>query len=249
MQTNAEFLDEEKARVLLDAGINYIVPAFSGATKAVYESHHIGCHYERVLENIRRFAQMRDEGDYGTTIQIKFMRTRQNEQELEQAYHMFDGFLSPELDRFQEEYAHTWNDPYMKKAGIALTEVNSKQIVRPCRMAYTYMAIYANGDVGACCLDYNNTVLGHPLGNAEKESLQSIYNGEHFIRLRKAMEKLEHTKFSKNKLIARICGLPEKCRDCYLMYYREGNINNLLPEDRLYCKAGFSSYNRFGEKQ
>lgn len=242
LQTNAEFLDEEKARILLDAGIGYIVPAFSGATKDVYESHHKGCHYERVLENIRRFARIRDEGDYGTSIQIKFMRTQRNEHELEEAYRMFGEVLSPELDRFQEEYAHTWNDPYIKKAGIALTVVNSRQLVRPCRMAYTYMAIYANGDVGACSLDYNHTVLGHALGNVTKNSLLSIYNGENFIRLRKAMQRLEHAEFSQNKLVARICGLPQKCLDCYLMYYREGEIDNLLPEDRLYCKAGFSSY-------
>lgn len=248
LQTNAEFLDEDKARVLLDAGVGYIVPAFSGATKSVYESHHIGCHYERVLENIRRFARIRNEGDYGTTIQVKFMRTRQNEHEIEKAYHMFGEFLSPELDRFQEEYAHTWNDPYLKKAGIALTDINSRCIVRPCRMAYTYMAIYANGDVGACSLDYNDAVLGHALGNVSESSLQSIYNGKYFARLRKAMEGLENIKFSKNKLIARACGLPEKCRDCYLMYYREGDIDNLLPESRLYCKAAFSSYiYKFGD--
>ena len=115
-------------------------------------------------------------------------------------------------------------------------------------MAYTYMAIYANGDVGACSLDYNDAVLGHALGNVSESSLQSIYNGKYFARLRKAMEGLENIKFSKNKLIARACGLPEKCRDCYLMYYREGDIDNLLPESRLYCKAAFSSYiYKFGD--
>lgn len=248
LQTNAEFLDEEKAQMLLDAGISYIFPAFSGATKDVYEKHLVGCHYERVLENIRRFAHMRDAGDYGTSIQVKFMRTRHNEHELVDAYRMFNEFLSPELDHFQEEYAHTWNDPYMKKAGIALTDINSHQIVRLCRMAYNYMAIYANGDVGACSLDYNNSVLGHALGNVGDDSLQSIYNGKYFARLRKAMERLENIKFSKNKLIACVCGLPEKCRDCYLMYYREGDIDNLLPESRLYCKAAFSSYiYKFGD--
>lgn len=242
LQTNAEFLDEEKARLLLDAGIGCLVPAFSGATKDVYEWHHVGCHYERVLENIRRFARLRDEGDYGTSIQVKFMRTKRNEHELTQAYRMFGQFLSPELDHFQEEYAHTWNDPYLKKAGIALTDINSNQLVRPCRMAYSYMAVYRNGDVGACCLDYNNTVLGRPLGNAGQTPLLEIYNGPDFDRLRRAMERLEHSRFSKNRLLAHLSGLPEKCRDCYLMYYREGDVDDLLPEDKLFCKAAFSSY-------
>ena len=87
------------------------------------------------------FAAMRDEGDYGTSIQVKFMRTKLNESELLQTYHIFNEFLSPELDHFQEEYAHTWNEKHMKRKGIALTDINSSRIVRECRMAHSYLPI------------------------------------------------------------------------------------------------------------
>ena len=52
MQTNAEFLTEEYARILLDAGVGYIFPAFDGATKETYEKHRVNCHFENVLNNI-----------------------------------------------------------------------------------------------------------------------------------------------------------------------------------------------------
>ncbi len=87
-----KFLTEEYARILLDAGVGYIFPAFDGATKETYEKHRVNCHFENVLNNIRRFAAMRDEGDYGTSIQVKFMRTKLNESELLQTYHIFNEF-------------------------------------------------------------------------------------------------------------------------------------------------------------
>lgn len=242
MQTNAEFLTEEYAQILLDAGIGYIFPAFDGATKETYEKHRVNCHFENVMDNIRRFAFMRDEGDYGTSIQVKFMRTKQNEAELLQTYHIFNEFLSPELDHFQEEYAHTWNEKYMKRKGIALTDINSSKIVRECRMVNSYLPIFRNGDIGACSLDYNHEVLGRALGNVKTESLLEIWNGEEFSRMRKAMRRLSKYPFRKGKIISKIFGLPQKCQDCYLMYYKEGNIDNLLPEEMLYCKAAFSSY-------
>lgn len=241
LQTNAEFLTEEKSQLLLDAGVSYIFPAFDGATKEMYEKHRINCHYDKVLQNIRTFARLRDEGDYGTSIQIKFMRTKWNEQELISTYYMFNEFLSPELDHFQEEYSHTWNEANLKNAKFALTEINSKKIVRECRMANTYLAIYQNGDVGACSLDYNHEVLGRALGNVKEDSLINIWTGKDFSNIRNSMHKLFNIPL-KNKLVQKICGLPIKCRDCYLMYFQEENIDNLLPDDKLYCKAAFSSY-------
>lgn len=241
LQTNAEYLTEEKAKIILDAGINYIFPAFDGATKETYESHRINCHYDKVLQNIKRFATLRDEGDYGTSIQIKFMRTKWNENELVDTYNMFNEFLSPELDHFQQEYSHTWNEDNLKNKGLALTMTNSKRVVRKCRMANTYLAIYQNGDVGACSLDYNHEVFGRPLGNVWSESLISIWTGEDFLNIRKAMQRLFKVPL-KGELVQKLCGLPIKCRDCYLMYFQEGEIDNLLPDDRLYCKAAFSSY-------
>ncbi len=242
MQTNAEFLTEEYARILLDAGVGYIFPAFDGATKETYEKHRVNCHFENVLNNIRRFAAMRDEGDYGTSIQVKFMRTKLNESELLQTYHIFNEFLSPELDHFQEEYAHTWNEKHMKRKGIALTDINSSKIVRECRMAHSYLPIFRNGDVGACSLDYNHEVFGRALGNVKTDSLLEIWNGEDFSKLRKAMGRLSRYPLRKGRMVSRISGLPQKCQDCYLMYYKEGDIDNLLSEEMLYCKAAFSSY-------
>lgn len=241
LQTNAEFLTVEKAKLLLDAGISYIFPAFDGATKDVYEKHRLNCNYDKVLENIKTFARLRDEGDYGTSIQIKFMRTKWNEHELVDAYNMFNEFLSPELDHFQEEYSHTWNEENLKSKGFALTVINSRKVIRECRMVNTYLAIYQNGDIGTCCLDYNHEVFGRPLGNVKDKNILSIWTGEDFAKIRHSMKSL--FKFPlKNETVQRLFGLPAKCRDCYLMYFQEDNIDNLIPHERLYCKAGFSSY-------
>src|SRR5262245_61509978 len=58
--TNAEFLSEAKAEAIVRAGVGMINPAFDGASKEVYEAHRVRCHYETVLENLKRFVAVRN---------------------------------------------------------------------------------------------------------------------------------------------------------------------------------------------
>ena len=57
--TNGRFLGEDAAVAILNAGIGRLIIGFDGASREVYEAHRVRCNYDRVLNNIRRFVEIR----------------------------------------------------------------------------------------------------------------------------------------------------------------------------------------------
>ncbi len=242
LQTNAQFLDEHKSKILLDAGISHILPAFDGAQKETFEKHRVGCDYETVLNNILTFARLRDEKKARTTIQIKYMCTRQNMNETVDAWKLFREHLNPEKDRFQVEVTHTWNEENLKKSPHIIAAVNSKNILRPCRMAFSYLPVFVNGHVGGCSLDYNNNLAGEPFGDANKDSLEKIWYGRKFSSLRKKINFI--MKYPQLPPAAML--LPRKCRNCYLQYYDPSYLKPELDDELLVYHNFTTSIFRYG---
>lgn len=84
--SNAQLLGRPASEAILDAGIKDIMIGFDGASKEIYEGHRIRCDYDRVLNNIRQFAKLRDEGQHKTAILIRYVRTPRNDHEVIAAY-------------------------------------------------------------------------------------------------------------------------------------------------------------------
>src|SRR5438067_13177399 len=57
MSTNATLLDDRRADLLLDCGLDYLIFAFDGATKETYEKYRVGAVFEKTRENILNFLQ------------------------------------------------------------------------------------------------------------------------------------------------------------------------------------------------
>ena len=55
MSTNATLLDDRRADLLLDCGLDYVILAFDGATKETYEMYRTGATFEKTRENILGF--------------------------------------------------------------------------------------------------------------------------------------------------------------------------------------------------
>ena len=51
MSTNATLLDDRRADLLLDSGLDYVILAFDGATKETYEKYRLGATFEKTREN------------------------------------------------------------------------------------------------------------------------------------------------------------------------------------------------------
>jgi len=204
--TNGQFLDEAKARAILEAGVQQLMPGFDGASKTVYEGHRVRCNYERVLGNIQSFVKLRDASAHKTNIIIKFVRTPRNDHEVADAYSLFNAFLDPELDRFNDALATDWaNVGSSVDALYYYPKLTEGRRVGRCNYFEDGLMIQADGKIGACCWDYNLTISGGGLGDANDTSLLDVWRGGR----RQALQQ---------SFLACDDNIPDACKSCIMIY-------------------------------
>ncbi|MBW2999235.1 radical SAM protein [Candidatus Woesearchaeota archaeon] len=192
IQTNGQFLTEEKAKAILNAKIGCITLGFDGASKEVYEKHRLNCNYELVLENMKGFLELRNQSNSKTKVMIKYVHTPHNKHEIGAARDMWKKMLSPNLDMFVVSPSENWATPRIDKSGFVIkTVANSNKELIPCPMLDEFMNIFYDGKVPACCWDYNLDISNGGMGDTNKQSLAEIWNGAAFKNLRKKHAKLD----------------------------------------------------------
>ena len=82
ISTNGSLVTDPRAQGLLDAGLDQIVFAVDGLTQRSYSAYRQGGRLEQVVENLRRFCELKAKGDYGTRVIFQFIPMAKNEHEL-----------------------------------------------------------------------------------------------------------------------------------------------------------------------
>jgi MoaA/NifB/PqqE/SkfB family radical SAM enzyme len=205
--TNAQFLDEKKSRMCLEAKVARLTIGFDGATKAVYERHRVRCDFERVVSNIKRFVELRREYGGGTRIAVQYVRTSENEHEVADAYELFGEFLDPELDYFQDNFAKDWASPPLHAGDLVRLKISAgARKAATCVRAESELIILVDGKIGVCSWDYNLDISGEPLGDATKRPLIEIWHDSSRQSVLTAMRGPQ------------IADAPERCRSCVFLH-------------------------------
>ena len=226
LQSNGQFLDEKMAGAILDAKVRRLTLGFDGATPEVYAQHRVRCDFDRVLANIRRFVKMRDAGLFPTRVAIQFVRTRANEHEVVTAYRLFNEFMRPGKDVFQDTLSKDWGDsPSSTPIFFIPKTFGTKPL--GCKVFKEQLIVLADGVVCACCWDYNLTVSNGGFGNA-RDGLLKIWNGTDRGELAKrlASQNLEDK--------------PKKCRSCPYLFGGERIRPELAKLQGEVSEAGFT---------
>ena len=160
--TNAVFLTEEKARMLIDTGLDRLTISFEGFDKTVYERNRVGANFEEVVANIERLRSLRDKlGVSKPKIRVQTV-------------------LIPELKDHMDDYVAFWEDrvdqvsyndmePSVDTVLQRIRQVKSTWI---CPFPYQRMTIMWDGTVTACKNDYNGKLA---LGNVNHDSLEKCW--------------------------------------------------------------------------
>ncbi len=164
--SNGALLTAERARGLIEAGLDEIKISMDGATREEFERIREPLKYDVVVDNIRRLVAYRNEA--GSRMRIKFacVSTSDKEATIQS--------LEKIVDRFSFGKIHNWNgeDSGALQAGIR----------KPCSRLWRTFTILADGRVALCCLDYDGRII---LGKIDAEhSIRSIFNSPGYSRLR-----------------------------------------------------------------
>jgi radical SAM protein with 4Fe4S-binding SPASM domain len=174
--TNGTLLDEDKARRLIEAGLDQFAFSFDGFDAETYESIRVKAKFEQTVANIRRFLEVKKE--MGVQKPITFLELihfpevfKKSDRTKRKAF--LDRFKGLPLDRVHIKEPHNW-------AG-EVGPAESRDRYSPCTFLWHALIIFWDGSVLPCTQDFFGY---YTLGNVKDSSIREIWNNDKMVRLR-----------------------------------------------------------------
>jgi len=212
LNTNATILSEKKSREILESGLDLISFSVDGYEKGVFEKIRVGAHFERVVNNVRTFLQLKKNGGYKrplTQIEIMEFLGYSGTAIQEKRASFFKNFRGLSFDRI------IIRKPHNVGGNVALNKAQGYDVRKkhyfPCSFPWYSLAIHWNGNVCPCPRDFMGNLV---IGNISTASLVDIWNGERMLNVRRNI-------LDRN-LNDQVC-----CRNCDQVYKYQTNIAGL----------------------
>ncbi|MCL4457692.1 MAG: radical SAM protein [Nitrospirae bacterium] len=189
--TNGLLLTEEKAKGLVEAGIDLIIISVDGATKETYEAIRIGSDYETVRRNIEFLVRYRGElRRKKPMIRLQFVKMKEN-------IHEFETFKNQWRDKVDVLVSIDYSNRVKQESkGVD----DKKSLGRSyCPHPWRRLTVTAAGKALMCCVDWDGKYI---VGDCSMASIKDIWHGPRITFGRKCIKGLEHEKIS-------------SCRECF----------------------------------
>lgn len=178
MNTNGTVLTADLAEEILDAGIDKLLFSFDSPYPAKYENIRIGASYEKVLNTITHFVNLRNKKKaYGTLIRVGMVITQDtSSDEPADFYNLFKNLADiVSYNKVHEEIT--------EKNGEEFYDFKSRRFADS--QLWQRMTINWNGEAEICCENYKQE---WELGNIWTSTVHDIWVGERFGIVRTAHE-------------------------------------------------------------
>lgn len=183
ISTNATLLTEERARGLLDAGLNVIYLCQDGIRPETYENVRVNADYEKTNENIRRFVEMKHKGRYQTFVNLQIIEMEHTKGETEAFVDYWKEV--PGVDLVHVKPFDSWGDQIEEISALKTEEERQLPPRFPCPNLWYHVHIYWDGSIAMCDRDFN---LDFDLGNVIDEDgvvrVMKNWNGPRMQELR-----------------------------------------------------------------
>lgn len=161
--TNAVLLNDEKALMLIDSGLDRLTISFEGFSKEIYEKSRVGAKFEQVVKNVKQLRKLREKvGSSTPKIRVQAV-------------------LIPEIKDKLGEFVSFWKDtadqvsyndmePAVNAVKKKIQFIQSDWI---CPFPYQRLTIMWDGTITACKNDYFGKLS---MGNVNEISIKEIWN-------------------------------------------------------------------------
>lgn len=169
LNTNAWFLDEEMCHAILQSEMNTLVFSVDAASEPTYSRFRVGGKLDRVVENIRRFRDVRAK-HYPRSRTITRVSGVKVPGTPELA--TMEAFWGELVDQVAFVKYNPWENTYEQP-------VNA--ITAPCSDLWRRMLVWWDGTVNPCDVDYKSTLT---VGNVKDKPLEKLWRSEPYEKLR-----------------------------------------------------------------
>jgi radical SAM protein with 4Fe4S-binding SPASM domain len=177
LSVNAPELTEALARKLVDGGAGRIIVSMDGLDADGFEAvRGAGIDYAKAVDNVLAAAEWIKTRRASTSLTVRMiaLSDRMREAPDFEAFWLGKG-VPAEIRGF-----FPWGEPDMRELGA----YDRYPPFMPCPFAWQYLVVQWNGDVVACCRDYN---AENKMGNVNEATLAEIWNGEKYREFRENM--------------------------------------------------------------
>ena len=208
VSTNLSFpLGRDKAKELINSGLDRITISVDGASQETYEKYRIGGDLELIFKNMRLLAEEEKSSKNNVEVQWRFLVFKHNQHEIPKAIKIADElgvkifFQAPHVDPTKfDEWSSTIDQfsatswPYNDGKKELMSDKQKSTEVVPTRMMKSKLnfksgcdwlwftsVINANGSVAPCCITVNQK---DDFGILNEGSLSNIRNNEKYTKSR-----------------------------------------------------------------
>ncbi len=179
--SNGTLLDAGKAEKLLDAAPSLISFSIDGFEKGAYENVRVGATFEKTLENVFRFLEMRRarglRKPYVVIEKILFNNQRESPEARARVTALSRRFKEAGADEVVEKVEYEWAEASQPEA------VRARREFSKCTFPWYAMAVLWDGKVTPCPQDFWGELA---MGDLTTSSIAEVWNGEAYRSLRRA---------------------------------------------------------------
>jgi MoaA/NifB/PqqE/SkfB family radical SAM enzyme len=175
ISTNATMLDRARADQLLDAGLDYLILAFDGATPETYEKYRVGADFDATRQNILGLLERKRERQSKLHVVLQMVLLKDNLKEVE-AYRRLWSVPGVDEIRFKRDEIR------LQGSCIPGAELKNGRD-NPCYLLWRGpLYVRYDGLTYPCCYMYDAA----PVGDLKTETLMDVWNSPGMVKLREA---------------------------------------------------------------
>ena len=185
--TNASVLTAQKARDIIESGLDEFKVSFYGTNPQTYNATMAGLDFDITIQNLKTFFKIRKElNSQKPKVVIQYIPQETNKMLTGEFKLLFKGLLDFQL-------GDTLTIGVLHNYGSGKNFVNVKG--RPCAICafpWAVMMILCDSRVGFCCFDFDGVQI---IGNAQEESAIDIWNSKRMSGIRRDFKNLDYRKY------------------------------------------------------
>jgi MoaA/NifB/PqqE/SkfB family radical SAM enzyme len=177
--TNITLLNEERARQVLDAGLDVLYLAMDGVTKETYERVRVNAKWEKSLRNIERFIELKERTGASTKMVMQIIAMKETRAEVDAFVRRWD---RAGVDQVNVKHLDTWGDQVDRITERA-DDADALPMERvPCPNLWYHAYVFWDGTLVSCERDFDAKT---PLGNVADDGVLAAWNGPGMQALRR----------------------------------------------------------------